>query len=149
MEENNLQPKKKIFTKEYWIGFAISIACCVLLGGIILLVEVTSLDLTLKEDSIQILTDVFSISGILMLLFFLLIVVSNEGAFDAITYSVKLIWNVTFHSNVRSTKLPTNYAEYRALKRKKDKKPLSFIALAGLLFLLIGLIFFAIYKSNR
>ena len=80
-----------------------------------------------------------------MCLFYLLVFVSDEGAFDIITYSVKLVWNVTFHKNVRETNLPRTYAEYRELKRSKPRTNSRFMLFSGLIFFIIGLIFMILY----
>ena len=74
--------------------------------------------------------------------------VSDEGAFDIIAYSIQLVWVMTFHRNVRETKLPKTYAEYRQLKREKPRLNLKFILLSGSLFLVVGIVFLILYNIN-
>ena len=132
-------------------GFIIGLIICLVINGLmaflVSLIRISSLT-TEQIDYLLVLTDGFTVSGGLMCLFYLLVFVSDEGAFDMLSYSIQLVWNVTFHKNVRETKLPKTYAEYRAMKRSKPRLNLRFILYSGLLYLIIGLIIWIIYRTN-
>lgn len=132
-------------------GFIIGLIICLIINGLmaflVSLIRISSLT-TEQIDYLLVLTDGFTVSGGLMCLFYLLVFVSDEGAFDMLSYSIQLVWNVTFHKNVRETKLPKTYAEYRAMKRSKPRLNLKFILYSGLLFLIIGIIIWIIYRTN-
>lgn len=147
--DNNLDylSTKKRITK----GFVIGLIICIVINCLItFLVAMTRIS-NYPSDNIDYLvsfTDGFTVSGGLMSLFYLLVFVSDEGAFDIISYSIQLVWNVTFHKSVKDTKLPKTYAEYRALKRSKPRLDVKFILYSGLLFLLIGIVLWIIYRVN-
>ena len=137
MEEKEYISSRK---KDFLIGLLITFIVTGAITGIIILLEVTSLGKTWKSDGYLILINSFTISSIFVELYALLVLVSNEGAFDAITYGVKLAFYVTFFKETRKTKLAKNYTEYRELKRGKRKNHISFIFLGALPYLLAGII---------
>lgn len=139
-ELNKEVPSKEGSKKGYLIGLAISFVICAFMAGLIIIIEVFGLKLTFNEDAYLIMIDALTISGGLMLLFWVIVLLTNEGAFDLIAYSVKLVWYNTFHRSLRKVKLARNYAEYREEKRQKGKVNMSFIALGGAPYLLAGLI---------
>ena len=126
--------------KGYLIGLAISFGVASMIFGLVLIIEFFGLQWSMDTDGYLIMINATTISGIMMLLFWVLVLITNEGAFDLITYSVKLVWYTTFHKSLRNVKLARNYAEYRAEKRSKGKTNTSFIALGGAPYLLAGLI---------
>lgn len=151
MENKNLPEieeikKPKIFTKGFFIGLIITLIITSLIGGLVILQEVYVLGKTFESQGMVIMIDAFSVSGGLVCLFYLLCFVSDEGAFDAISYSVQLVWHMTFHKNIRETKLPASYAEYRLLKRSKPRTNLLYMLFSGLTFFIIGLILLIIYR---
>ncbi|MCQ2815465.1 MAG: DUF3899 domain-containing protein [Bacilli bacterium] len=74
--------------------------------------------------------DSLMISGFIGIVVYLFSILSNKGAFDIFSYSIKLVWYNTFHRSVRETALPKNYAEYKQIK---SGKPVS-----SNIFLLVG-----------
>ena len=136
-EEVQTQQKTK---RGYLIGLAISFIVASVIFGLVLVIEFFGLKWTMKNDGYLIMINASTISGIMMLLFWVLVLLTNEGAFDLITYSVKLVWYTTFHKSLRKVKLAKNYAEYREEKRSQGKSHTSFIALGGAPYLLAGLI---------
>lgn len=148
MPKENLNKEKKDFDRGFLIGFIICLLVCSFISVIVVLQEIYGLQRDFASQNLLILTDAFTISGGLMLLFYLLVFVSDEGAFDMISYSIQLVWVVTFHKNVRETRLPKNYAEYRELKRNKPRLNLRFILFSGLIFFIIGIILLIIYHIN-
>ena len=140
------EEKQKLFTKAYVIGLIISLAATVSMGVIIFFARYYGGMLGTDDRLFISLTDAFSISGFLSILFFLIVWVSNYGAFDAISYSIQLMWNNIFHRNIRDAKLPRTYAEYRELKRGKQRANTTFMLFPGLLFLTVGVILLIIYN---
>lgn len=138
----------KKFDKSFLIGFIVCFVINVLIALIIGLIQIYVLNRSLQDNCLLILTDSFTMSGLLMCLYYLIVFVSDEGAFDIISYSVQLVWNVTFHKNVRETNLPSTFAEYKQMKRAKPRLNLRFVLFSGLLFFIIGLIIMFIYYSN-
>lgn len=143
--EDYLQTQQKKFDKGFVVGLIICIVICSVMTFTISLIRISSFDKDVNY--LLVLTDGFTVSGGLMCLFYLLVFVSDEGAFDILSYSIKLVWNVTFHKNVRETNLPKTYTEYRALKRSKPRSNLKFMLYSGLLFLLIGIVLWIIYAN--
>ena len=124
--ELDYDKSNKKITKGFIIGLIICLVINGLMAFLVSLIRISSLT-TEQIDYLLVLTDGFTVSGGLMCLFYLLVFVSDEGAFDMLSYSIQLVWNVTFHKNVRETKLPKTYAEYRAMKRSKPRLNLKFI----------------------
>lgn len=145
-EDVNLKANKKV-DKGFLIGFIICFGINILIAVIIGLIQIYVLNRSLQENCLLILTDSLSMSGLLMCLYYLLVFVSDEGAFDIISYSVQLLWNVTFHKNIRETNLPSTFAEYKQMKHAKTRLNLRFVLFSGLLFLIIGIIIMIIYYA--
>ena len=93
--------------------------------------------------NIQILADGFTVSGLLLTLFAGLLFVSGEGALIGISYILR---NVVLAFVPMGRKRHELYAQYRErrlseLKRRND----SCILVTGLVFLLVGVLFTAIW----
>lgn len=139
------EEKERFFSKAYIIGLVVSTVATIVMGGIIFLARYYGA--TLGDNRVFVcLTDAFSLSGFLSIMFFLIVWVSNYGAFDAISYSVQLAFLTIFHRNVRQTRLPATYRDYRELKRGKKRANTTFMLFPGLLFLIVGIILIIIYN---
>lgn len=139
------EEKQKFFSKGYLIGLAISTAGAIVLGALIFVIRYFSG--MLGDNRVFVcLTDAFSLSGFLSIMFFFIVWVSNYGAFDAISYSVQLAFLTIFHRNVRQTRLPATYRDYRELKRGKKRANTTFMLFPGLLFLIVGIILIIVYN---
>lgn len=95
--------------------------------------------------NIQILSDAFFVSGILMTLFAGMMYVSGEGALIGIGFVLR---------NVILTFIPMGrarhevYADYRARKLSKAKKSNNrYVLVTGLIFLFIGVVFTVIWYA--
>lgn len=137
---NNDSLNKKKFNRGYIIGLMVTFVIDLVTLGLVILYETQSLKMSIAEETFVILSDAFTIAGGFTCLLFLLLYFTGEGAFDAVIYGIKLAFFTTFYKNIRETKIPSTYAEYRALKRSKEKKSFSFMIIVGGLFLLIGII---------
>lgn len=96
--------------------------------------------------NILVLADGFSVSGILFVLFAGMMFVSGEGALIGIGFVLR---------NVILTFIPMGrqkhelYADYRERKLKEKKKAKDkCILVTGLVFLLIGIVFIAVWYAN-
>ena len=95
--------------------------------------------------NIQILSDAFFVSGILMTLFAGMLFVSGEGALIGIGFVLRNVV-LTFVPMGRAKQ--ERYADYRARKLEKAKKNDNrHILVTGLIFLFIGIVFTVIWYS--
>ena len=96
--------------------------------------------------NIQILSDGFSISGILFLCFAGMMYVSSEGALIGISYVLR---NVVLAFTPGGRKKHELYADYRERKMEKLKKASdSCVLVTGLIFFLVGIILTVIWYTN-
>lgn len=140
-----VENRKSRFNKWFFIGLGISLA-----AEAVVSVAVFLIDYYLNYKDIiatsgvalnNMLSNIFMIPSILCILFYLLVFVSNNGAFDAITYSAKLVFYSIFAKNTRQTKLPATYGDYRAMKMAKERGSTLFLLFAAIPFLIVGIIF--------
>jgi len=137
--------EKKILSKAYIIGSIISfIVCSIICISIFCLQYYSS-----SQFLYLALIDGFTISGFLMMLFYLLVKLSDKGAFDILSYSVKVVIYSVFYKNIRESKLPSSYHEYKELKHSKPKLKVSYMFIIGIVFLIVGLILFIPYYQFR
>ena len=148
-EIEQLKKEKKGLDKGFFIGLVICFIINCLISLMVLLYELYSLKSPWNSEKWTILSDTFSVSGGFMILIYLLVWASGAGAFDAIVYASKLAFFTTFYKNVRETKLPKTYADYREIKRGKEKMNVNFMLISGGLFLIIGLILLIPYSLFR
>ena len=95
--------------------------------------------------NIQILSDAFFVSGILMALFAGMMYVSGEGALIGIGFVLR---NVVLAFIPMGRARHEKYADYRARKLSEAKKHSnSHILVTGLIFLFIGVVFTAIWYA--
>lgn len=141
----DLTPGQVRQKKAYWIGFAIALGVSAVLavGSFFLIRDGMGLDY--QTNKWRIWADTFTLPGVLYLLSFLLVKVSDFGAFDAIAYSVRLVITVTFRRNVRDSKLPPTYHEYRLMRMNKPRTSASFLLIIGLFYLLVTAVFLILY----
>ncbi|MBQ4158290.1 MAG: DUF3899 domain-containing protein [Clostridia bacterium] len=93
--------------------------------------------------NIQILSDAFFVSGILMTLFAGLMFVSQEGAFIGVGFVLR---NVVLAFIPMGRARHELYADYRARKLKNAKKSSNrYPLVTGLVFLFIGIVFTVIW----
>ncbi len=98
-----------------------------------------------KNLIMHILSDSFSLSGLLGLCFFALSYISSKGAFDILAYSVQTLFLVTFRPKYRQTSFPKTYYDYKVMKDTKRKKPVSILLVSSGTFFLVGIILLIIY----
>ena len=95
--------------------------------------------------NIQILSDAFFVSGILMTLFAGMMYVSGEGALIGISFVLR---NVVLAFTPMGRARHEKYADYRARKLSEAKKHNNrCILVTGLIFLFIGIVFTVIWYA--
>ena len=95
--------------------------------------------------NIQILSDAFFVSGILMTLFAGMMYVSGEGALIGISFVMR---NVVLAFVPMGRTKHELYADYRARKLREAKKHNNrYILVTGLIFLFIGIVFTVIWNQ--
>ena len=95
----------------------------------------------------RILCDAFTVPGLILVLSAVLVFVSNEGIFHgityALTYALRMLIPGAAHKGER-------YGDY--VERKREKGPIKrygFLAIVGGAYLVLALIFLALYYSVR
>ena len=95
--------------------------------------------------NIQILSDAFFVSGILMTFFALMMYISSEGALIGIGFVLR---NVVLAFIPMGRARHDLYADYRARKLSEAKKRSnSYVLVTGLIFLFIGIVFTVIWYT--
>lgn len=91
----------------------------------------------------RVLHDTFLIPGVVVGLVGVLVVLSNEGSFDGVAYSVKYAIKMLIPG---AKKDHVKYGDYIEAKRAKGKTTgFGFLLIVGLAFFAISLIFLALY----
>ncbi|MCR5185175.1 MAG: DUF3899 domain-containing protein [Bacilli bacterium] len=139
--------KKRNF-KGYLIGLLICIVITALITGLSILIQVLA-GRNYQDNTLLIWINALCTGGALMMMFYILVKLSDEGAYDLLGYSIKLVWYNTFRREIRKTHLAPNFHTYREEKRRKKREVnMSFIFFPGLLFLIIGLILLIPFYQN-
>ena len=121
------------------------------------LYKMVSCDFGTKNNDFQVffistcmsyLCDTFLVPSLLAILIYVLNILTKEGAFDAIVYGVKLAFYTTFYSNIRKTKLPATYGEYRELKRGQKRTNLLYIVFSAVPYIIVGLAYYILYSVS-
>ncbi len=99
--------------------------------------------LTLVEQY-RVLCDAFTAPGMLMILFGLLLVMSNLGALDSLAYLGKYVLQF-FLPRVFGER--QNYMDYVEDKREKRTKGFGFLFLVGSVFMVVAVVFYILFCS--
>lgn len=95
-----------------------------------------------SKEVYKILTDAFFVSGVVICGYGLLVMASNGGTFDMLTYGVKRFFSL-FQKDISKIKHKTFY-EYRMAKQEK-KNPFWYLVIVGLVLIGISMIFLILY----
>ena len=133
-----LTTREKILSilKYSLISLITSIICGVIVG----LLDVYSKGVSFTEYAIRVFADAFTVSGILNMLFFLLVVLAREGAFDMIVYGTKRFFIFIFKKKPEESSLPRTYFDYVVQKRGDKKRNHFEYLIFPFIFFVIGLI---------
>ncbi len=137
---NDNHPKKKKI-----LGYAITLVVGLAFAFIIML----SKGIFKKESSIEIfhiLTDSFFVPGVCIFGFGLLVVASNGGTFDMMTYGLIKFFSF-FKRDLKSEKYKT-FQEYR-LARHETSSEFLHLVIVGLFLIALSLIFLACYYNVK
>lgn len=96
-----------------------------------------------KKDVFHVLCDSLFIPGVLLAGFGGLIFVSNEGAFDGLTFALSSFFKMF---SAKGHERPKSYKDYKDEKGKK-KTPMAYILLSGLFLLVLSIIMFIVYSN--
>lgn len=118
----------------------ISLIASIICGVIVGLLDVYSKGVSFTEYAIRVFADAFTVSGILNMLFFLLVVLAREGAFDMIVYGTKRFFIFIFKKNPEESSLPRTYFDYVVQKRGDKKRNHFEYLIFPFIFFVIGLI---------
>ncbi|MBQ7995107.1 MAG: DUF3899 domain-containing protein [Bacilli bacterium] len=144
-EDFDLDKDSLAIKRTYWISFAITFvfAIAMAIGGYFIIRS--SFGLSWEDNKWRLLTDAATFPGVFLILVYLLVKLSNGGAFDALSYSLQLVFYTVFFRSLRETKLPRSYTEYRLLKQGKKRAGFSYLLIVGGIFLLITVVFLILY----
>ena len=131
--------EKREQIRSWLIGLLITFIVTTVIAGLALLFQILY-GLTFQEDALRIMCNCTFFAGVIVAAFYVLVVLSNNGAYDLLTYSIKLVWYNTFHKNVRKSKLAASYPDYREEKRGKKKTNVSFMIVGALPYIIAGII---------
>lgn len=111
--------------------------------------EIKPSDLALTNETetqyrIRQICDAFTIPGVLCICFGLLVLASNGGAFDMLTYSVMAVFRL-FKKDPIDRKYG-GYYEYTKAKREK-KRSFWYLIIVGAVYLLVGVILLIVYYN--
>ncbi len=93
-------------------------------------------------------SDGFTVSGMVMLCIGMLILVSQKGAFDAISFAFGSLISMFKKNAVLSEKYRT-YSNYKQQKMDKDRIRTSVLMIPGLILTVLGIIFTIVYMNIK
>ena len=135
------RPRKPVTVKKRLISFGVGLVLAVVMlvaGGV---------PEKGTEEFCEKICDAFTIPGILLTCIGLLYLVSDYGAFDGVSFTVRKAFGQVL-SEKRREAMPKTYFDYVTARRdKKTRKSLSTLW-AGLVFLVIACIFLVIYLAK-
>lgn len=123
------------------LKYVITVAVCILMGVLYLMGR--EYDDVTKQDIIRYISDAFSVPGVITILVGLLITVSNEGAFYGVGYALSSAGKALLPGGRLKTE---KYADYVERKSGNKITGFGFLFFVGGAFLIVGLIFMAIYN---
>lgn len=128
------------------LRYIISIAVVVIIGVVFGLIRYFNAYRGTSKTILEFFADVTSVTGLIGLLVWLLMLVSMAGAFDMIVYGTKKMFFAIFKKNPRSG-LPRTYREYIEIKHNKERNyQFPFLIVASIV-LLVGIILLVIHYS--
>ena len=139
----NETEKRPFDAKGFFIRLIVSFVVAALLSVAVMLFELFGPSrFTWQDNAFRILSDSFSVAGVLTALFWCLGWASSKGAFDLLVYSTRKMLSFMFRWHPENSNLPSTYADYVEMKHGGEKKPFhGELLYVGALFLLIGIIF--------
>ena len=130
-------------TKTNLIKYGSCLAFALVLGALYLS-DKGLLTLSLQMQ-LRYISDVFYVSGVLLVMTGSLIWASNEGALDGVSYGLSMAVRSLIPGG--RAKRDERYGDYVARRRQKNVKGYGFLFLAGGILLTIGLVLTAVYYA--
>lgn len=129
--------KKKIIRYAITFGIGLILALCVSFAKSLYWLDDTT-------EILMALCDCFTVSGMLLILFALLVICSNGGTFDMLGFGVKkVIVLLKRHPNERDKE---RFYEYRK-RKQENKRSFAYMLIVGGVYFAIGLLFFVLYYN--
>ena len=97
-------------------------------------------------EKYRILADAFTIPGVILVMLSLLVWASSEGAFDFLGYAASRIGDMLLPGHGAVSKHETYY-DYVERKRGKRAKGFWFLALVGVAFIAVAVVFVILYEK--
>lgn len=137
MESEKKQAKK-------WVKY-LSAAIALLVVSLVICLSRDLFTKTEPSEIVKILSDAFSVPGIVYVCFGLLSICNQQGTFDGLGYTFKSWMRVTknYKNDERN---PKSYSEYKESVKGKRKISWHFI-IVGLIFIAIGIVFSIVYEG--
>ena len=133
----------------FWKNAIISLIALSITAGIIAVIEYFALG---GNDAfnlpLRLAGDAIGLSGILGFSAFVLGYISSKGAFDLVSYSVKLVFLNVFRPKYRQENFPRTFYEYKVLKDHEKRRATFPLLWLSLIFLAVGIILIAIYMNQ-
>ena len=150
MEENQVNNVERIkpTKKEHIISAIVAFVTCSLICVGVILIDVFVKELNFKDNGLTIFGDGFFVAGVLCVLFWLLVVVSQAGAFDMLVYGCRKFFIYIFRKHPEDSNLPATYYDYVMLKHKNKPKRFYWSLVVSLVYLTIGIILSLITLSE-
>lgn len=133
--------------KKQLIYSAISLVVLSLITALVGYLDVVSKGVNFQEKPMIVLADAFFVSGILGVLFWLLLLVSQIGAFDMIVYGVRKFLVIIFRKHPEDSTLPETYYDYEMIKRGQKHNRFYAFLIVSCLFFIVGVILSFIANS--
>lgn len=135
--------------KRFWKNALISLIGLLVTAGIIALIEY----IAIQKDPfgllpLRLVGDSIGLSGVFGLSAFVLGYVSSKGAFDLVSYSMKIVFLNIFRPKYRQENFPKSFYEYKVLKDHEKRRAVYPLLWLSLIFLAIGALIIAIYMNQ-
>lgn len=137
--------KKKRFKKDVITALITLSVIAILVALLVYITYKDQLDPTIL--AFQVLSDAFGLAGVLGIAIFGLGFVSSKGAFDLLSYSVKLIFLNAFRPKYRKESFPKTFYDYKVKKDSLDRRAPFMMFFLALAYLALGIIMLVIYNS--
>lgn len=105
-------------------------------------------DAATQVDKVLILSNAFTIPGVILIMVGFLVIASNEGAFNGISYAMSYAVKMLVPGAAGASK-QERYGDYVMRKREKGKAKTGFIFLVGLVYLVIAIVFTVLFYQIR
>lgn len=136
------EEKNRWYVK-YIICFLVGAALCVFI-----LVNRNVIAITDKKELFKTLCDAFTVPGVILILFGVLLLIANAGAFDGVSYGIRRAIAALIPVYRGKVEKYAEYKEKKEQKRETDKGfSCKFMFFVGLGFFAVSLIFLALYYS--